>query len=164
MKKQMRILIITTLIFISQTECFSQGGTSFQIFYGNDVENGNKRVIFKALTTFEHQTGYSHLGVVAEKFKLGEHNAWGVFFQAGYSFTNFIIPIEITPIISIGRMHFDGAHPFRVLMGAEIGYEITNNIMAGLSLTRARENYTNDGQIWYNPYIHTVSFGVTVDL
>ena len=168
MKRLIIVLVLSTIMSTTSsiTAIFAQNsGSEIQFYQGSDLD-GNSRSIVKILSNFDYGVNDTfHMGIVFEKFELGPHDAWGWFVQTGYSFGDFKIPLEITPIASIGQMRYEGAHPFRVQIGLDVGYTLLDRVKAHLSITRARENYSiNDGQTWESPYVHVISIGLSYDI
>ncbi len=156
MKKSLLLLIL----IVSCQPIFAQNGFEVQLFNGITDFNRTK---LKFQTSYEHFNGRSHLGLNFERFKLSSsieipdliqdttnpdllkdisYNAFGFFGEFGYTFTNFKIPIEMTPLINFGWFTYDKRWGQRFLGGMDLAYIITPNIKLHLLVTIAQEHWT----------------------
>ena len=138
MKNKCNILVLM-ILFIGMGILHSQGSSEFQLYHS--VTDPYNRTSIKALSTYEHNNGISHLGIELEKFKLGESSAIGTFVEGGYAFTNFKVPIELTTIVSIGYMFYDGYRHMKLKLGLDFAYKISYHFKIHLLATTAQENW-----------------------
>lgn len=147
MKIKYNILILM-ILFFGISHSHSQGSSEFQLYHS--VTEPYNRTSIKALSTYEHYKGTSHLGIELEKLKLGNASTLGAFVEGGYAFTNFKAPIELMPIVSVGVMLYNGNRTMKLKLGLDFAYKVSKHFKAHLLATTAQENWLSDSNLVAN--------------
>jgi hypothetical protein len=96
----------------------------------------------KIQTNFHYLNGYSNLGLIVEKFKLENIDATQVGVEFGYTFTNFVIPIEMTPIIGYGWFSYEKRAGRRFVFGYDFAYIINRSMKIHALINLSENNWT----------------------
>lgn len=119
--------LLLSLILLICLPMFPQ--KSFEILAYQSVAPELTRQKFKIQTEYKKLSGYSHLGLDIERFQLDDYQAVGASVEFGYTFDNFIVPIELTPLVSYGYFWYDGGRVGkRLQVGLDMSYIVTGNM------------------------------------
>ena len=156
-----KLIIIVFAVFVTQS--YSQGGSEIQLY--QSVTPNLERTRIKILSTYDHTLGgVTHIGLDLEKLKLGSHQAIGLSIQFGHTFDNFTIPIEMSPILSVGWMFYDDTSSLRLNLGGDLAYVLNNTCKLHLLITTAKENWHENPTQDKRERVYVASIGISFKL